>query len=301
MIITINPNETIYNAIEKANEGDTIIIKEGIYNEKLKITKSNLTIKGVGNVVIQNKDWYSKTHIDNKEYNTFRTYTVMITGDNITLENVTIKNLSTPSRLYGQAVALHVLGDNFKCINTKLYSAQDTLFLAPLPVNLQTKYIGFLYPDELSPRYNKMYFEGCYIEGDVDFVFGGANAVFNNCHFHCIKNDSSNGYYFAPCHNEGDPYGFTVVNSKFTADAKNSVILARPWRDYGKVTIINADIEDGIIKADGFDKWNDTNRDKTAIFEYYNLGIDTSTFVKWAKPLTKDDASKYLSYALKNN
>lgn len=301
MNITVNPTDIIYNKISEANDGDTIIIKEGVYNEKLKITKSNITIKGVGNVVIQNKDWYSKTHIDNKEYNTFRTYTVMVTGNNVTIDNITIKNLSTPSRLYGQAVALHVLGDNFKLLNSKLYSAQDTLFLAPLPVNLQTKYIGFLYPDELSPRYNKMYFENCYIEGDVDFVFGGANAIFNKCHFHCIRDGRVNGFYFAPCHNQGDPYGFTVVNSKFTATNKDSAILARPWRDYGKITIINADIEDGIIQKEGFDKWNNTERDKTAIFEYYNLGIDTKDFVKWAKPLTKEEADKYLSYALKND
>ena len=293
MIIEINPGDIIYNKVNSAKSGDTVIINEGIYNEKVKITASNINIIGKGNVVIQNKDYYSKLHIDNKEYNTFRTYTVMVAGDNITIDNITIKNLSIPAINYGQAVALHVIGDNFKITNSKLCSDQDTLFMSPLPTNLQTKYIGFLYPDELSPRYNHMQFINCYIEGGIDFIFGGADAIFKNCHFHSIND----GYYFAPSHNKEFPYGFTIIDSKFTALYKNSMILARPWRDYGKVTIINSNIEDGIIKAEGFDKWHDTERDKTARFEYYNIGINTSTFVKWAHELNSDEANKYLEYA----
>lgn len=296
MIIDIHPGDSINKVINTASSKDEIIIHEGIYSEKVRITKSNLHIKGLGNVVIQNKDWYSKIHIDNKEYNTFRTYTVMVLGDDITIENVTIKNLSVPSSLYGQAVALHVLGTNFRLIDSKLYSAQDTLFMAPLPVNLQSKYIGFLYPEELSSRYNKMYFKDCYIEGDVDFIFGGADAVFDNCHFHAIEGHTAQ-YFFAPCHTEEMEYGFTIINSKFTSDVKGVTLLARPWRDYGKVTIINANIEDGIIKEEGFNKWNNTNRDKTARFAYYNIGMDTSKFVKWSKELTKAEADKYIEHA----
>ena len=293
-MIIINPGDSLNEIINNSPDNETIIINEGTYNEKVRITKSNITIRGNGNVVIQNKDWYSKIHIDNKEYNTFRTYTMMILGDNIKINNVTIKNLSTPSRNYGQAVALHVLGTNFSMTNSKLYSAQDTLFLAPLPENLQTKYIGFLYPEELSPRYNKMVFKDCYIEGDVDFIFGAADAVFLNCHFHSV---GKTGYYFAPSHLKDFEYGFTVINSKFTGEYENSTIIARPCRDYGKLTIINSSFQENIVPCVGFNKWEGTNRDKTARFEYYNISIDDSSFVPWAKKLNEAEAKKYLEHA----
>ncbi len=296
MLHRISKGDSIEKVINNSSRGDTIIISEGIYNEKVKITASDIIIKGEGKVIIQNKDYYSKIHKDNKEYNTFRTYTVMVSGDNVLIDNVEIVNLSVPSRTYGQAVALHVLGDNFKLLNSTLKSAQDTLFLAPLPLNLQEKYIGFLNGDELSGRWLSSYFYNCYIEGDVDFVFGASDTIFNNCHFHCVKTHH-HGYFFAPSHEEGMEFGFTVINSKFTAADKNSILIARPWRDYGKVTIINSNFEEGIIMKDGFDKWNDTSRDKTARFEYYNINIDTSSFVKWAKKLDDNEVNKYLEHA----
>lgn len=295
MLHRIHAGDSLESIINSSNSGDTIIISEGVYDEKVKITASNIIIKGEGKVIIRNKDYYSKLHIDNKEYNTFRTYTLMVSGDNVTIDNVEIVNLSTPSRKYGQAVALHVLGNNFKLLNSKLISAQDTLFLAPLPLNLQEKYIGFLQNDELSGRWLKSYFYNCYIEGDVDYVFGASDTIFKNCHFHSISGHM-HGYVFAPSHEKEMEFGFTVVDSKFTADKKNSVLIARPWRDYGKVTIINSSFEDGIVIKDGFDKWNNSTRDKTARFEYYNLNIDTTTFVKWAKELNIDDVDKYLKH-----
>lgn len=291
MIRYVTNRESIASAIEQAEKGDIIKIGEGIYSEKIKITKSGITLQGEGNVIIQNKDWSPKTHRDNKEYNTFRTYTVMVTGANVTIENITIKNLSVPSSKYGQAVALHVLGDNFSLINSKLISAQDTLFCGPLPPNLQQKYVGFLEDDELTPVYSRQYYKGCYIEGDVDFIFGGGCAIFDECHFHSIA--EKYGFYFAPSHNMDQPFGFTVINSKFSAITKKSMFLARPWRDYGKVSIINSIIEDDILVPDGFNKWNNTNRDKTARFEFYNITANTSDFVPWAKALTRDEAARY--------
>lgn len=292
MEIIVNKNKSINESLKLANDGDIIILDEGVYNEKIKITKNNITIigKGKDKTFIENKDWYSKTHSDNKEYNTFRTYTVMAQGKNITIKDLCIINKSVPSSIYGQAVALHVLGDNFKLENSSLNSAQDTLFCGPLPTNLQTKYIGFLPTDELTSNYSRQYYKNCYIEGDVDFIFGGGNAIFDNCHFHSITN--VRGYFFAPSHNEDQEFGFTCFNCTFSG-TQNTMYLARPWRDYGKVTIINSNIENNVIFKEGWNKWNNSNRDKTARFEEYNTNIDTSSFVSWSKHLKKEDLKKY--------
>ncbi|MGM9971725.1 MAG: pectinesterase family protein [Anaeroplasmataceae bacterium] len=285
--------ESINDAINNANENDTIILDEGVYNEKIKISKSNITIIGQGKnkTIIANKDWSPKINIDNKEYNTFRTYTLMAAGDNITIKDLTIQNLSVPSKTYGQAVALHVIGDNFSLIDSSLLGAQDTLFCGPLPPNLQLKYKGFLKEDELTNKYSRQFYQNCYIEGDVDFIFGGGTAIFDKCHFHSINPE--HGFFFAPSHNEDQKYGFTCFNCKFSGVGDNSMYLGRPWRDYGKVTLIDCEIIGNIIKSEGWNKWNNTNRDKTARFEEYNTNIDTSSFVSWSKHLNSIEAKSY--------
>lgn len=217
----------------------------------------------------------------------------MITGNNVEIHNLTIKNCSTPSSKYGQAVALHVLGNNFKAINCSLLSDQDTLFCGPLPLNLQQKYIGFLPTDELSPNYSNQLFQNCYIEGDVDFIFGAGISIFESCHIHTI-NKQRVCYIAAPSHNLDQKYGFTFLNCKITAsEIKDNIFLARPWRDYGKATFIDCFVEGNIIHKLVFDPWGNTNRDKTARFEIYNLNIDTSTMPKWIKVLNKDESSEY--------
>lgn len=58
-----------------------------------------------------------------------------------------------------------------------------------------------------------------YVEGDVDYVFGRANAVFDNVHFHTVSTRRSpEAYVLAPNTLPDNPYGFLVKNSRFTGD-----------------------------------------------------------------------------------
>lgn len=74
----------------------------------------------------------------------------MAEASNITLKDLTIKNLSVPNRTYGQAVALHVIGDNFKAINCNVLGAQDTILAGPIPYDLTIRYKNLLSSDELT-------------------------------------------------------------------------------------------------------------------------------------------------------
>lgn len=96
----------------------------------------------------------------------------MAEASNITLKNLTIKNLSVPNRTYGQAVALHVIGDNFKAINCNVLGAQDTILAGPIPYDLTIRYKNLLSSDELTQNKSHQLYDHCYIEGDVDFIFG---------------------------------------------------------------------------------------------------------------------------------
>lgn len=65
--------------------------------------------------------------------------------------------------------------------NVNLYGNQDTLFTAPLPLQ-EREQNGFRGPRENAPRLDTVqYYKNCTIRGNIDFIFGGANAVFDTC------------------------------------------------------------------------------------------------------------------------
>lgn len=204
-------------------------------------------------------------HADGKPYHTFRTYTVLADGNNITFRNCMFENTAGPGSKAGQAIALYLDGDNISLYNCILKGAQDTLFLAPLPPKEYEK-DGFLGPKQYTPRTNRtFYFKNCIIEGSVDFVFGGATAFFENCDF--VSNDA--GYVFAPCTPEETNEGFVVRNCRFLRKngvPDGSVYLARPWRNFAKVTIENCFL-DSHIHPEGFSDWNKPDAHHTVVFK----------------------------------
>ena len=168
----------------------------------------------------------------------------------------------------GQEVALTVYADDFHMKNCRLTSTQDTLFLGPLPGDLIERYDGFL-PDHLRRDMRcRQYFDNCLIEGTVDFIFGCGEALFDNCEIRSLYDVREVGYAAAPAHALEQTEGFTFRNCRFTAEPAvddEIIFLARPWRDYGLSRFENCTYGSHISPL-GFDKWNDTDRDRTARF-----------------------------------
>ncbi|MCR5786796.1 MAG: hypothetical protein K6G28_03775 [Acholeplasmatales bacterium] len=279
------------NAINIALPNSIIHLKDGNYYGKLKITRSDITLIGDGNdCIISNKDYYNKIHNDNKEYLTVRTYTVLVMGNNVTFKNITISNLSVPSSIYGQAVALEVMGDNFNCYNCKLLGAQDTLLCGPLPYDLTVRYKDLLPKDELLTNISNQYYESCYIEGDVDYIFGCGKAIFNKCILHSI----GNGYFAAPSHPKEYDFGFIFNECILEASPNvNNVILARPWRDYGHVIYINNKVRGNFLNKSLFNNWV-KERESTCRF-YVDNTIDISSMVDFGHILNKDEVNQILA------
>lgn len=275
-------NESISKIISKMNEFDTLFIKSGIYKEKIKITKSNIEICGIGDVIITNDDYYNKIHEDTKEYLTVRTYTLNVVGDNVTIKNLTIENSCKNNLVYGQCVALEVLGNNFKGLNLKLLGGQDTLFTGPIPQDLDIRYKDLLPLDELNYKDSTQIYSNCYIEGNVDFIFGGANALFDNCTI-C---STGRGFICAPSTSKDIKYGYIFNDCTFINNntLNNSVLLARPWRDYGAAIFISSKIEGKHINPLLFDSWND----KQCRF-YIDTSINASRMVNFGHVLTSEE------------
>ena len=236
--------------------------------EQIHISESNVTIENkiyVGNLSA------SEIHPDGNKRGTFRSYTVLVDGNNVTFRNCVFENTAGKGEDVGQALALYLDGDNITLENCTIKGHQDTLFLAPLP---QKEIIpgGFLGPKQFTERKNRtFYFKNCVIEGGVDFIFGGATAYFENCEFISVEK----GFIFAPSTPETVEKGFIAKNCRFTATKDvppHSCYIARPWRDHAAVELINCYIGEH-VHPDGFDDWGKTHAHSTVRFtERFSYG-----------------------------
>ena len=248
-----------------------IFVKRGVYKEKLIIPSwvDNIEICGEDrdNTIITYDDHANiKLPGTDRGMGTFRTYTLKIEGNGITLKNITIENNS--ARL-GQAVALHTEGDRLVFINCRLLGHQDTLYTGKAGTRL--------------------YFRDCYIEGTTDFIFGPSTAWFENCE---IKS-KANSYVTAASTPADQPYGYIFNHCRLTAsEGANKVYLGRPWRPYAYTLFMNCELG-GHIRPEGWENWRNPENEKTARYlEYNNTGVGArkEQRVSWSRQLTKKEA-----------
>lgn len=271
-----------------------ILLKKGVYRHKIRIETPFLLIEGEdpADTVIEWDDYAKKQDENGVELNTFRTYTVAVCADHVTLRDLTVRNSARNSPVKGQEVALTVYGDEFRAENCILVSEQDTLFCGPLPKDLIARYDGFLQDPLRRDIHSRQIYLNCTIYGTVDYIFGCGDCLFEQCRL-VSSDDGRTGFVAAPAHAPDRDIGFVFHRCTFDGEGKNSrVFLARPWRDYGKASFIDC-LYGPHIDKHGFDKWNDTERDKTARFAE-NVHYDGR--VSWSKILPDDEGKRLLSY-----
>mgnify|MGYP002522841878 CR=1 FL=1 len=249
-----------------------IYIKKGTYKEKLIVPQWLQNIELCG----EDRDQTIITYDDHanilypptgKGMGTFRTYTLKIEANDITLKNLTVEN--NAARL-GQAVALHTEGDRLVFLNCRFLGHQDTV------------YTGM-------PN-TRLYFKDCYIEGTTDFIFGPSTAWFEHCIIHC-KADS---YITAASTPQDIMYGYIFNNCVVTAAAHvGKVYLGRPWRDYGYTLFMNCELPKE-IRPEGWHHWQKEREQTARYLEYNNRGEGSATNARvgWSRQLTKKEAQQ---------
>ena len=269
-VYTASPQDDLQDILDNLPAGSTLRLAAGAYRRKLVIRTPELTVEGAGadETVLVYDDYALKHDAQGRELNTFRTWTLAVCADGVTMRNLSVVNDALSPAAKGQEVALSVYGDRFRMEDCLLRSTQDTLFLGPLPKDLIARYEGFL-PDELrQDRLLSQSFSRCRIEGSVDFIFGCGAAVFDRCEIRSVDDGRHTGYAAAPAHALEQSEGFLFRDCAFTGEeslAPGSIFLARPWRDYGLCRFENCSYEAHIAPA-GFDPWLDSGREKTARF-----------------------------------
>ena len=256
-----------------------IYIKKGTYKEKIIIPQWLTNIELCG----EDRDqtvitWDDHANImsditpltaqgEPKKIGTFRTFTLKIQGQRITLKNITIENNS--ARL-GQAVALHTEGDRLAFINCRFLGHQDTIYTG----NAKCRH----------------YFKDCYIEGTTDFIFGPSTAWFENCDIYC----KANSYITAASTPQDVNYGYIFNNCRITtAPHVDKVYLGRPWRDYGYTLFMNCELPKQ-IRPEGWHQWRPEAVKTARYMEYNNRGEGAATDkrVGWSRQLTKKEAQQ---------
>ena len=265
-----------YHSISKAleaidescpNDGRpvTIHIEPGEYRERVEIHRPHVTIEGetadsvriVGGLAAQMPS-EDGSGVDGT-LGTFRTYTVLVDADDVTLANLTIENDAGDGREVGQAIALYADGD-------------------------------------------RLVVDACCIkgiEGDVDFIFGGARAYFEGCEIRSLNRDMDvNGYVTAASTPKGEPYGFVFHGCSFTAPdgvAPDSVYLGRPWREWAQTALIDCWLGRH-IKREGWWDWNKPAAHNCAQYAgaiLHGPAGDATGWVPWANKLDVMAAAGY--------
>ncbi|NSL56936.1 putative acyl-CoA thioester hydrolase [Uliginosibacterium aquaticum] len=149
---------------------------------------------------------------------------------NLTVTNTLLESVIDAKREGHQAVALRSDGDRAQFEQVRLIGRQDTFLVnvgeAPTPTNK----VGTYPLDKIA----RAYIRDAYIEGDVDFVFGRANAVFEQCEFRVVSTRRSvPAIVFAPDTVPASSLGFLVIHSRITGDKGHQALkfskLGRSW------------------------------------------------------------------------
>ena len=252
----------------RKNARTTILIKEGSYKEKVIIpaSKNAVSLIGQGEVKITYDDYASKPNIFGENKGTSGSSSCYIYAPDFYAENITFENTSGP---VGQAVACFVSADRAYFKKCRFLGFQDTLY-----------------------TYGKgcrQYYDECYIEGTVDFIFGWSTAVFNRCHIHSI----GNGYITAPSTDKGQKYGYVFYNCEITANSDvDKVYLSRPWRPYAQAVFIQCNMGKHIL-PEGWDNWRNKNNEKTVFYAEYKSkgeGANPGKRVAYSKQLKNTES-----------
>ncbi|MEU0383996.1 pectinesterase family protein [Streptomyces chartreusis] len=228
-VLHVRPGGSVQAAVDAVDgPGWTIVVHPGTYREVVKVPaeKAELTLCGAtcdprdAVIVYDNANGTPKPD-GSGTYGTAGSATLTSAAPGLTVRDLTLANdwlrADHPDITGTQAVAAYITGDRSAFDNVRFLAHQDTLFVDTSALD----------------AFDRQYFHRCYIEGDVDFVFGRATAVFEQCHFHTLARDvdfTPKGMVFAPSTARANPYGILAVRCRITSGAEDGAYkLARPW------------------------------------------------------------------------
>jgi pectinesterase len=300
---------TVQGAVSAATTaGYTLVIAPGVYREtvtagvtdpatgQLTAAASEMTWLGAGAdpgavvIVYDNANGTQKPD-GSGAYGTTGSATTTIRTGGFTARRITFANdwlrADHPDITGTQAVAIKVQGDRSAFFDCHFLGHQDTLYADSSALGV----------------FARQYYARCYIEGDVDFVFGRATAVYDHCHFRTLdRTDLATapyGFVFAPSTAVANPRGYLVTRSRVSSEAPGGYYkLARPWvpgsdtTAHPMLTVRDTALGPGIDAVAPYTNMSDTYPWQSQRFaEYRNTGPGAVISVPENRPqLTAEQA-----------
>ncbi|MDQ1020563.1 pectinesterase family protein [Streptomyces afghaniensis] len=220
---------TVRDAVAAATgSGHTLVIAPGVYRQTVAVDPGRTEMTWIGasenprDVVIVYDNAAGTPKPGGGTYGTTGSATTTVQADGFTARWITFANdwlrAGHPEITGTQAVALKVQGDRSAFHHCRFLGHQDTLYADSIALG----------------TFARQYFAHCYAEGDVDFVFGRATAVFEQCRFRTLNRTDLSaapyGFVFAPSTAGANPLGYLVTRSRVDSEAPDAYYkLARPW------------------------------------------------------------------------
>ena len=274
------------DAVRKDNTGIMILVKEGVYYEKIIVDKPHITLVGeLGkNVTLVYDD-----HLTEAEDATNRlsatTATIRISATDFSAENIIFANSASGAENVEQAVTMYIEADRAQFHHCGFLGRRDTLVTAPTPLHIIDK------ENEGRPVHlSRQYFRCCYFEGDSNFLAGSSTAIFEYCKIHSL-NHLGTGYITTASTPMGHYFGYVFKNCLLTGDApKHSTYLGRPWKNCPKVAFIQCTLGEHIHPQG----WEDASMCCDFV-ESGNVGAGADLLARspWSRTLTTEEASRY--------
>ncbi|XWS45907.1 hypothetical protein CRYUN_Cryun14cG0019600 [Craigia yunnanensis] len=281
--------KTIKDAISAASKRSgsgryVIYVKAGTYKENVEIGTKLKNIMLVG-------DGIGKTIITGSKSvgggsTTFNSATVAADGDGFIAREITFRNTAGPEN--HQAVALRSGSDLSVFYKCSFEGYQDTLYV----------------------HSDRQFYRECDIYGTVDFIFGNAAVVFQNCNIYARNPPNKTNTVTAQGRTDANQNtGIIIHNSRVTAASdlrpvQSSVktFLGRPWKQYSR-TVFMKTFLDSLINPAGWMEWDGNFALNTLYYaEYMNTGPGSSTSnrVKWGGYRVLTSASEASKFTVSN-
>ncbi len=284
------------DAVAEKNEKPVkILVTSGTYREKVKITKPNIILVGENaentqivyndaeGTVVRPEDGGDGKKMYRMDC---ASVTVEYTATGFSAINITFNNdfdevANMQTMDSRQAFAIKNEADRSTFVHCRFLGNQDTLFA----------------------NKNRQYYYQCYIEGDIDFIFGAATAVYEKCEIKSLDREGdTKGYITAPSTLIPDK-GYLFLDCKLTSNIKEegSVKLGRPWHPSFEQRPVNSsaifkNCEMGAhISEIGWDhmmnKYGDHFPEDNSLFEYASTGPGALTSTN-RRTLTEEQAKE---------